>query len=60
MVGLMVTSSKGLMPHPGLLHLEPLPLQQATADLHLHRRCLTTFLSQSLWGLWVLVHTRFV
>ena len=30
------------MPHPGLLHPEPLPLQQATADLHLHRRCSNT------------------
>ena len=26
------------MPHPGLLHPDPLPLQQATADPHLHRR----------------------
>ena len=26
------------MPHPGLLHSEPQPLQQATADLYLHRR----------------------
>ena len=24
---------RGLMPHPGLLHPEPLPLQQSTADL---------------------------
>ena len=38
MVGLMVTSSRGLMLYPGLLHPEPLPLQQATADLYLHRR----------------------
>ena len=26
------------MPHPGLLHPEPLPLRQATADLYLCRR----------------------
>ena len=26
------------MPHPGLLHPEPLPLWQATADPYLHRR----------------------
>lgn len=37
-VGLMVTSSKGLKPHPGLLHPEPLPLGQATADPYLCRR----------------------
>ena len=58
MVGLMATSSKRLMPYPGLLHPEPLPLRQSTADL----QCLhsNTFLAQSLWGLWVLVCTRFV
>ena len=26
------------MPHPGQLHPEPLPLRQATADVHLYRR----------------------
>ena len=51
---------RGLMPHPGLLHPEPLPLRQATADLYLHRRHPNTVRAQSLWGLWVLVHTRFV
>ena len=61
MVGLMATSSnKGLMPYPGLLHPEPLPLWQATADPFLCRRHSDTVLAQSLWGLWVLVHTRFV
>ena len=35
------------MPYPGLLHPEPLPLQQSTADLHLHRRHSHTVLSQS-------------
>ena len=38
MVQLMATSSRGLMPHPGLLHPEPLPLGQATADPYLGRR----------------------
>ena len=33
---------------------------QSTADLYLHRRCSNTVLSQSLWGPWVLVCTRFV
>ena len=31
------------MPYPGLLHPEPLSLQQSTADLYLHRRCSTRF-----------------
>ena len=43
---------RGLMPYPGLLHPEPLPLQQS--------RHSNTVLSQSLWGLWVLVCKRFV
>ena len=49
-----------LMLYPGLLHPEPLPLQQSTADLYLHKRHSNTVLSQSLWGLWVLVCTRYV
>ena len=48
------------MPYPGLLHQEPLPLQQSTADLYLCRRLSNTVLAQSLWGLWVLVCTSFV
>ena len=48
------------MAHPGLLHPESLPLQRATADLYLHRRRSDTVLAQSLWGLRVLVHTRYV
>ena len=48
------------MPHPGLLHPEALPPQQSTADLCHLRRHPNTVLSQSLWGLWVLVHTRYV
>ena len=47
------------MPHPRLLHSEPLSLQPTTADPYLHRRCSDTDLSPSLWGPWVLVHTRF-
>ena len=38
----------------------PCPCGQATADPYLHRRLSDTFLPQSLWGLWVLVHTGFV
>ena len=45
------------MPYPGLLHPETLPLWQATADAYLHRRHSDTVLAQSLWGLWVLMHT---
>ena len=55
MVGLMVTSSKRAYAYLSLLDPEPLSLQPSTADLYLHRRCLNTVLSQSLWGLWVLV-----
>ena len=55
MMGL-VASSTGAMPHPGLLHPEPLPLQ-STADPYLCRRHSNTVLSQSLCGFWVLVHT---
>ena len=39
MAGLMATSSiRWLMPYPHLLHPDPLPLQQATADLYLLKR----------------------
>ena len=48
------------MPYPFLLHSEPLPLWQSMADPYLCRRCSNTVLSQSLWGLWVLMCTRFV
>ena len=48
------------MLYPGLLHPEPLPLQQSTVNPHLLRRQTNTVLSQSLWGLWLLVHTRYV
>ena len=42
------------MPYPSLLHPEPLPLWQSTADPYLHRRHSNTVLSQSLWvsGSW--------
>ena len=60
MVGLMATSSKRAYAYPSLLHPEPLPLQQSTADPCLLRRHSNVVLSQSLWGLWVLVHIRFV
>ena len=38
MVGLMVTASKRAYATPRVLHPEPLPLQQATADPDLCRR----------------------
>ena len=59
-VGLMVTSSKRAYVIPSLLHPAPLSLWQCTADPYLYRRHSNTVLSQSLWGPWVLVHTRFV
>ena len=48
MVGLTRPLPRGLMPYPCLLHPEPLPQVQSTADLYLHRRCMNTILSQSL------------
>ena len=39
------------MPHPGLLHPEPLPLWQATADPYLLGRHSKAGLAQFLWGL---------
>ena len=59
-VWLMVTSSKRAYaipwstapkaPAPTAVHAEPYP----------HRRHSNRVLAQSLWGLWVLVHTRFI
>ena len=68
MVGLMVTSSKRAYAipksaascHAQFCVPEPLPPWQSTADSCLHRRHSNTVLSQSLWGLWVLVPTRYV
>ena len=48
MVGLMVTSSKSIIPYPSLMHPEPLPLQQSTADPYLFRRHSNTVLPESL------------
>ena len=59
-VGLMVTSSNRSYAIAGLLHLEPLSLQQSTVDSYFFRRHSNTVLSQALWGLWVLVLTRFI
>ena len=56
----MVTSSKRAYAIPRSTASRALPLQQSTADLYLCRRHSNTVLAQSLWGLWVLVHTRFV
>ena len=60
MVGLMATPPRWLMPYPTLLHPEPWPLWQSTADLYPHKRYSNTVLSQSLWRLWVLVCTRYI
>ena len=56
----MAASSKRAYAIPSWLHAEPLSLGQVTTDPYLHRRHSNTVLAQSLWGLWVLVHTRFV
>ena len=58
-VGKWQTPPRGLMPYPGLLYPDALPLQQSTADPYLLRKPSNTVLSQSLWGLWGLVHTRY-
>ena len=60
LVGLMATSSNRSYAIAGLLHPEPLSLQQSTVDSYFFRRHSNMVLSQSLWGLWVLVLTRFV
>ena len=58
MVGLKAISSRGLIPHPGLLHPEPLPLKQATADPYLRRR--HSLKDRSDWvSVGLLVCTRF-
>ena len=59
-VVLMVTSFERAFPYPTLLHPELLSSWQSTANLYLHKRHSNTVLSQSLWGPWVLVCTRFV
>ena len=56
----MATSSKRAYAIPRSTAPEPLPLQQSTLDPYLLRRHSDTVLSQSLWGLWILVCTRYV
>ena len=57
--GLMATSSKRAYAIPrSAAPRAPAP-QQPTADLQLLRRHPDTVLSQSLWDLWVLVHTKY-
>ena len=60
MVGLMVTSPKRAYAIPKSGTPRAPSLWQSTADPYLHRRHSNTVLAQSLWGLWVLVHTKFV
>ena len=60
MVGLMAASSKRVYAIPRSTAPRAPPPQQSTADRYLLRRHSNTVLSQSLWGLWVLVHTRYV
>ena len=59
MVGLMSNLLQEGLCHTQVCCTEPLPLRQSTTDLYLHRRHSNTVLSQFLWGLWVLVCTRF-
>ena len=54
MIGLMATSLKRAYAIPQSA------TPRARAPAAVHRRHSNTVLSQSLWGLWVLVHTRFV
>ena len=55
-VGLTVTSSQRAYAIPRSTAPKLLPLQQSTADPHLHRRHSNTVLSQSLWNPWALAH----
>ena len=60
MVGLMATSSKRAYAIPrSTAPRAPAP-EAVHCWLYLLRRHPKTVLSQSVWGLWVLVHTRFV
>ena len=60
MVGLMETSFKKASAIPRSAAPRAPDPAQSTADPHLLRRHPNTVLSQSLWGLWVLVCTRYV
>ena len=57
---ILIVPSKSLFPQSCVSSGGSLPLQQATANPYPCRRHSNTVLAQSLWGLWVLVHTRFV
>ena len=59
-VGLMATSSKMAYAIPRSASLRDPTLWQATVDPYLCRRHSDTILPQTLWGLWVLVCSRFV
>ena len=60
MVGLMATSSKRAYAIPrSAAPRAPAP-EAGHCGPYLCRRHSNTVLAQSLWGLWVLVHTRFV
>ena len=56
----LIVPSKSLFPQSCVSCGGSLPLQQATANPYPLRRYSDTVLAQCLWGLWVLVHTRFV
>ena len=56
----LIVPSKSLFPQSCVSSEGSLPLQQATANPYPLRRYSDTVLAQSLWGLWVLVHTSFV
>ena len=58
--GLMATSSKRAYAISRSTASRAPPLQQSTTDPYLFRRQPNTVLSQSLWGLWFLVCTRYV
>ena len=58
-VGLMPTFSKRAYAIPRSTATRAPALQQSTADPYLLRKPSNTVLSQSLWGLWGLVHTRY-
>ena len=60
MAGLMATSSRRSYATPRSAAPRAPSLLQSTAEPYLHKRHSNTVLAQSLWGLWVLVLTRFV
>ena len=56
----MATSSKRAYAIPKTAAPRAPAPQQSTADPQLLRRHPDTVLSQSVWDLWVLVHTKYV